>query len=112
MDPGYVKSLVWAPSIKGDPKKGGTLMKEAGCADCHAYPGSKEKPDTDPDLTYAGGIHRPEYLMESLARPSWVIVPGRDYFIVEDGKKISVMPEADLSDSDIHHVIEYLRTLR
>lgn len=111
-DPGYVKSLVRAPRKKGDPKKGRALMEKEGCVDCHTYPGSKEKSEAGPDLSYAGGIHRPEYLLESLKKPSSIIVPGNYYFTMENGKKISIMPETDLSDSDVYHLLEYLKTLR
>ena len=112
VDTGYIQSLVWAPSIKGDPKKGKALMKKEGCGDCHSYPGSKENPETGPDLTFAGGIHRPEYLHESIKNPSAVIVPGKDYFEEENGKKVSIMPKPELSEQDVHHLTEYLRTLK
>jgi len=109
---GYVKSLALNSRKKGDPQKGKKLMVTGGCVDCHNYPGSGEKSETGPDLAYSGGIHRPEYLLESMKKPSSIVVPGKGYYTMENGKRTSLMPETDMSDQDTHHILEYLKTLR
>ncbi|VAX19651.1 hypothetical protein MNBD_NITROSPINAE04-1807 [hydrothermal vent metagenome] len=111
-DPGYVKSLTWADEGKGDASKGKKLMKSAGCADCHTYPGSKETPTDGPNLAFAGGTHRPQYLIDSILRPSLVILPKKEYYTVEDGKKESIMPDPYFPKKDAINIVEYLRTLR
>jgi complex iron-sulfur molybdoenzyme family reductase subunit gamma len=111
VDPRYVAGLAWAPRIKGDPKAGKMLMAAKGCAACHSYPGNPIPAEAGPDLTWAGGIHRPEYLLESMEEPSAIIVPDRRFYTVQHGETVSIMPKAALSSEELFHLVEHLRTL-
>jgi len=110
LDERYASSLAWRP--KGDPERGRAVMDEAGCAACHTYPGSPPQPGTAPDLTFAGGIHHPSYLRESITNPSAFIVPGAAYHTIEGKRKVSVMPVPGLTDAQIGQVVDFLLTLR
>jgi cytochrome c553 len=111
VDPRYAKSLVWSPRIKGDPKTGKALMAKKGCVACHGYPGNPIPAEAGPDLTWAGAIHRPEYLLESLEEPSKAIVPDRNFYTVKEGKWVSTMPKLGLSARESSNLVEYLRAL-
>lgn len=111
-DPEYAKSLVWSPRIKGSPEAGKALMMTKGCMACHVYPGNPIPAEAGPDLTWAGGIHRPEYLLESLEEPSSIIVPNKGFYTVQEGKWVSTMPRLDLPAEELFNLVEYLRTLR
>lgn len=122
VDPRYIRGLVWSPKIKGNPEVGKALMLKLGCAPCHSFPGNPLPAGAGPDLTYAGGIHRPDYLLESIQRPSQVIVPGvptavccgprQAFSTVTRGKRVSTMPAVKIPEQEILHLVEYLRTLR
>lgn len=112
VDPGYITRLLWSPRVKGDPGAGRALMTAKGCIACHAYPGNPLQAETGPNLTYAGGIHRPDYLRESIADPSAVIVPGKTFSTFSQGTAASTMPALAVSESELVHLVEYLRTLR
>ncbi|MBI3628794.1 MAG: c-type cytochrome [Candidatus Rokubacteria bacterium] len=112
VDPRYVNGLLWSPRIKGDPEAGKALMRERGCAACHSYPGNPIPTEAGPGLTWAGGIHRPDYLLESIKNPSTVIVPGKTFSTVTNGTRVSVMPAIKIPERELFHVVEYLRTLR
>ena len=109
-DASYAGQL--AASIKGDPATGKRLMMEKGCAACHAYPGNPAQPVIGPDLSYAGGIHRAGYLLESIAEPSRVVVHGKGYSRTQDGKKISLMPPFQGTEQERHDIAVFLQTLR
>jgi DMSO reductase family type II enzyme heme b subunit len=111
-DQRYLNSLTDEQKLNGNVRKGRALMEKEGCSDCHTYPASKDASDVGPDLTYAGGIHLTEYLLESIKSPSAVIVPGKDYYTVEDGSKVSAMPHLELNETDVADLVEYLKTLR
>ncbi len=111
VDAEYAKSLVWAPRIKGDPEAGKALMTAKGCVACHSYPGNPIRAETGPDLTWAGAIHRPEYLLESIREPSAVIVPHPSFHAVVEGKQVSTMPKLDMPAEEVFHIVEHLRTL-
>ncbi len=106
----YARVLV-DPPLAGDVGNGKHLMTEQGCAGCHAFPGSPERPSVGPDLTYVGGIHSTRYLMESLKEPSRVIVPGKLHAMVEDGKRISVMPPFAGTEQELWDIVAFLKTL-
>lgn len=99
-------------SVSGDPAAGKRLMTEKGCAACHAYPGNPAQPVVGPDLSHAGGIHHAAYLLESIAEPSRVIVPGKGYSMAQDGKKISLMPPFQGTEQERHDIAVFLQTLR
>lgn len=66
-----------------------------------------------PALTFSGGIHRPQYLLESIQDPSRVIVPDKRYYRVKKGNRKSKMPKPKWKDpNEMYHIIEYLRTLK
>ena len=111
-DPSYIKQLVDKPSMQGDPERGKRLMAEKGCIACHAFPDNPAQPTMGPGLRYAGGILRADYLLESIVEPSKVIVPGKGFFMVQDGKRISLMPPFQGSEQERHDLVAYLRTLR
>lgn len=111
VDPEYAKGLVWSPQIKGNPDVGKALMTAKGCIACHAYPGNPVKAEAGPDLTWAGAIHRPDYLLESIREPSAVVAPHRSFHTVAEGKQVSTMPKLDLPAEELLHLVEYLRAL-
>jgi len=107
---GYLKSLVIGPLAGSDPARGQQLMTDLGCISCHRTPGTEPVLELGPDLTHAGSIHRPEYLLEAIADPDAVLVPGPGYF--DPQTKTSVMPSfgEGLSKKDLHDMVEYLRS--
>jgi DMSO reductase family type II enzyme heme b subunit len=109
-DARYAEQLV--ASIKGDPTAGQRLMMEKGCAACHAFPGNSAQPAVGPDLSYAGGIHHADYLLESIAEPSRVIVPGKGFSMTQDGKKVSLMPPFQGTEQERRDIVMFLETLR
>lgn len=111
VDPAYVDSLAWRPEYQGNPRTGMLLVEKAGCIVCHFFPGNPAQKKIGPDLTYVGGIHRPEYLLESLLNPTSVIVPGKNHHTLKNGKQVSLMPAVGLPVKEIHHLVAYLRTL-
>ncbi|MBI4828523.1 MAG: c-type cytochrome [Nitrospinae bacterium] len=110
-DKEYVHGLLWNPRGQPDPAKGRQVMEEAGCPACHAYPGVETSNGVGPDLTYAGGVHHPAYLRESIRKPSSFIVPGDGHATMEGKKKVSVMPDSGLTDESIRRIVDYLLTL-
>jgi DMSO reductase family type II enzyme heme b subunit len=111
VDAAYEKQLGEA-AVTGDAEHGKRLMSEKGCAGCHSFPANPEQPHIGPDLTYAGGIHSASYLTESLLEPSRVVVPGKGYFMQQDGKKTSLMPPLAASDEELRDIVAFLKTLR
>lgn len=111
IDSAYAKQVREALST-GDAGRGKRLMSEKGCAGCHGFPGNPPQPRIGPDLTYAGGIHSLSYLLESLAEPSKIVVPGKGYFAVQDGRKISLMPPFAGTENERRDILAYLRSLR
>jgi hypothetical protein len=77
-----------------------------------------------PDLSHAGAIHRPEYLLESIIKPNAIIVPAPGYFDPASG--LSTMPsfyniradeddpdsELIVTDDDFRDMASYLWSLR
>jgi complex iron-sulfur molybdoenzyme family reductase subunit gamma len=111
VDAAAAKQASEAP-VAGDPGRGKRLMSEKGCAGCHVFPGNPAQPQIGPDLTYAGGIHSVSYLADSLAEPSKIIVPGKGYFAVQDGKKLSLMPPFPGTEDERRDIVAFLRRLR
>ncbi len=96
----------------GDPEAGKRLMQAKGCNGCHRHPGNADGPTTGPGLFHAGGIHTADYLRRSIARPSAQVVPHEDYYRLQDGRRVSLMPEQEFSDTEIRDLVAYLRSLR
>lgn len=102
----------FAAAVAGDPAAGKRLMAEKGCAACHTFPGNPAQPTVGPNLAYAGGIHRADYLLESIAEPSRVIVPGKGYSMTQDNKKVSIMPPFQGTEQERRDIAAFLQTLR
>ncbi|MBI3148996.1 MAG: c-type cytochrome [Betaproteobacteria bacterium] len=101
--------------LPGNAARGKRLMSERGCAACHSYPGNPTQPTQltiGPDLTYAGGLHAPAYLEESLREPSKIVLPCRSCFVEQNGQRISIMPPFEGSEKDRTDLLSYLRSLR
>lgn len=96
----------------GNAARGKRLMQAKGCAACHSYPGNPAKPAIGPELTYAGGLHAPAYLEESLREPSKVVVPCKGCFAEQDGRRMSIMPPFEGSDSERDDILAFLLGLR
>jgi mono/diheme cytochrome c family protein len=96
----------------GNAARGKRLMQEKGCAACHNFPGNPARPAIGPDLRHAGGLHAPAYLAESIREPSKIVVPGKGYFIEQDGKRVSIMPPFEGSDAEREDLLAYLQSLR
>ncbi len=111
VDSAYAKRLAGSAPA-GDAHSGRRLMTEKGCAGCHAFPDNPARPGIGPDLGHAGGIHATAYLRESLTDPSRVVVPGRGYFMLQDGKKRSIMPPFAGTEQEREDIVAYLKTLR
>lgn len=99
-------------ATSGNAALGKRLMREKGCAVCHNYPGNPARPAIGPDLSYAGGLHAPAYLAESLREPSKVVVPCRGCFAEQDGRRVSVMPPFEGSDTEREDILAFLKSLR
>jgi cytochrome c2 len=92
----------------GDARRGGDLIVEFGCANCHAIPGIRgARGNVGPPLTRIGdrvfvaGVLRntPENLMKWLRHPQQV-VPGNG------------MPEMGITQAQARDIASYLYTLR
>jgi complex iron-sulfur molybdoenzyme family reductase subunit gamma len=110
-DAAYAKQL-GEVAVAGDAERGKRLMSEKGCVACHSFPGNPAQPRIGPGLSYAGGIHSGAYLRESLTQPSNVIVPGKGYFLAQEGKKVSLMPPLVGADAERDDILAYLMSLR
>lgn len=95
-----------------DAERGRRLMSEQGCAACHGFPANPARPRIGPDLGHAGGIHSIGYLRESLMAPSKVVVPGKGYYMTQDGKRISLMPPFAGTEAEREDILAYLTSLR
>lgn len=111
VDARYAKQVGEAAPT-GDAERGKRLMGEKGCAGCHRFPDNPAQPHIGPDLRYAGGIHSGAYLRESLAEPSKVVVPGKGYFMEQDGKRVSLMPPFAGTEEERRDLLAYLMRLR
>ena len=111
VDAAYEKQL-GELAVSGDAGRGKRLMSEKGCAACHSFPANAAQPRIGPDLTYAGGIHSASYLHESLLEPSRVVVPGKGYFMEQDGKRTSLMPPFTGTETERNDILVYLMSLR
>lgn len=106
----YVRQFSAAAS--GNAENGKRLMAEKGCAGCHSFPGNPAQPTVGPNLAYAGGIHHAGYLLESMAKPSRIIVPGKGYSMVQNGKRVSLMPAIQSTEQERRDIAAFLQTLR
>lgn len=111
VDASYAKQFGEVAAV-GDAERGKHLMSEKGCAGCHSFPANPAQSRIGPNLTYAGGMHSAAYLRESLAEPSKVIVPGKGYFLEQDGKRVSIMPPFAGTEDERRDILAYLRNLK
>ncbi len=111
VDSTYVKQLTATPPVKGDSERGKRLVNEKSCTVCHAFPGKTKQPTVGPGLAYIG-IHRPEYLLESIMKPSKVIVPGKGFAVLVGGRSRSLMPPFQGTEQESYDIVEFLKTLR
>jgi putative heme-binding domain-containing protein len=89
--PEGVKSDVapWEPPIEVDPKIGEMVFfdetRDITCSKCHLLNGKGAK--VGPDLTGIGSVQTPQYLIESVLKPSEIIVKGFEtmYLMTNDG---------------------------
>ena len=83
------KVTPWIPPIEVDPKEGELVFfdetRDVTCSKCHVLNGKGAK--VGPDLTGIGAVQTPQYLIESVLKPSAVIVKGFEtmYLITTDG---------------------------
>jgi len=88
--------------IKGDAKKGESLFWDttgkAGCAKCHSVSGKGG--NVGPPLTSVGGTRTPEYIIESILKPSAKIAGGYQPVIVltKERERISGTKRDDTAD--------------
>lgn len=106
----YLRSF--SAAANGNAENGKRLMTEKGCAGCHTFPGNPTRPTVGPNLTYVGGINHADYLLESIAKPSRIIVPGKGYSIMQDGKRVSLMPAVQSTEQERRDMAAFLQTLR
>lgn len=112
VDPAYVQQLADISATQGNAETGKRLMTEKGCIACHAFPDNPAQPTGGPGLRYAGGMHRSDYLLESIDEPSKVIVPGKGFFTIQGGQRISLMPPFQGSEQERYDLLAYLKMLR
>jgi len=67
-------------------------MHTLECYSCHVWRGALQAGDIGPELTYAGGIHLPQYLLEAVRTPNADVVPSEPYM---DRQGLSKTPEDD-----------------
>lgn len=83
------KVVPWVPPIEVDPKEGELVFfddkRDVTCSKCHILNGKGSK--VGPDLTGIGAVQTPQYLIESVLKPSAVIVKGYEtmYLMTKDG---------------------------
>ncbi len=83
------KVVPWVPPIEVDPKEGELIFfdetRDVTCSKCHVMNGKGSK--VGPDLTGIGAVQTPQYLIESVLKPSDVIVKGFEtmYLMTNDG---------------------------
>jgi len=83
------KVVPWVPPIEVDPKEGELIFfddtRDVTCSKCHVMNGKGSK--VGPDLTGIGAVQTPQYLIESVLKPSAVIVKGFEtmYLMTNDG---------------------------
>lgn len=112
VDSAYLQQLAGLDSVQGNVETGKNLMTGKGCIACHAFPDNPVQPSTGPGLRYAGGIHHADYLLESLTEPSKVILPGKGFYTVQNGQRVSLMPPFQGSEQEQADIIAYLKTLQ
>lgn len=116
----YLRQLVWTPPVRGSAQAGEALMRTLECYSCHVWPGAPQAGDIGPELTYAGGIHLPQYLLEAVKTPNAHVVPSEHYM---DRQGLSKMPEYDPEtlasapgvidpEQAYYDIVEFLRTLK
>ena len=106
----------WRFSLPGgDPAAGRRAFVDLKCYACHAIKGEQfplppgQAATAGPDLTGMGRHHPADYLAESIANPSAVLVEGPGY-IGGDGR--SVMPEQrEMTLAQLIDLVAYLKTL-
>ena len=83
------KVVPWVSPIEVDPKEGEKIFfdetRDVTCSKCHVLNGKGSK--VGPELTGIGAVQTPQYLIESVLKPSAVIVKGFEtmYLITNDG---------------------------
>lgn len=83
------KVVPWVPPIEVDPSVGEKVFfdetRDVTCSKCHIVNGKGSK--VGPELTGIGAVQTPQYLIESVLKPSAVIVKGFEtmYLITTDG---------------------------
>lgn len=88
-DASKTKVVPWIPPIDVDPKEGELIFfdetRDVTCSKCHVMNGKGSK--VGPDLTGIGAVQTPQYLIESVLKPSEVIVKGFEtmYLMTNDG---------------------------
>ena len=93
MGAGKKKVAAWEPYMQGDPEVGEALFfdtkSNAGCAKCHTVKDKGEK--IGPELTTVAGTRTPQFLIESIIKPSAVIASGFEPYLVitTDGEYIT-----------------------
>jgi len=96
----------------GNAENGKRLMAEKGCVACHSFPGNAAQPTIGPNLAYVGAIHHLDYLLESIMKPSKIIVPGKNYSMIQSGKLVSLMPPLEGTKQERRDIAAFLQTLR
>ncbi len=88
-DASKTKVVPWLSPIDVDPKEGELIFfddtRDVTCSKCHVINGKGSK--VGPDLTGIGAVQTPQYLIESVLKPSAVIVKGFEtmYLMTNDG---------------------------
>jgi len=83
------KVIAWVSPIEVDPSVGEKIFfddtLDVACSKCHMVNGKGAK--VGPDLTGIGAVQTPQYLMESILKPSEIIVKGFEtmYLTTNDG---------------------------
>lgn len=96
---GQSQAAPWSLYLEGDPENGRDLFfdeeSSAGCARCHTV--DEQGGDVGPELTLVAGTRDPQYIVESILKPSAVIASGFESYLVEtiDGELITGVLKED-----------------
>lgn len=101
-DEGGQQAEPFALYQQGDPEMGKTLFwdtqSKAGCAKCHSVAGKGGQ--VGPDLTSVSGTRTLPYIVESVVKPSAVIVSGYSSILIltNDGERLSGTKKEDTDE--------------
>lgn len=105
----------------GDAAAGKEAVATNGCSECHQVESTDAPSFMAPSLANIGGYSTTGYLLESLLKPSAVIVPGYNrsahskyqWYTEDNGTRTSTMRDYSGLDAEtVNNIVTYLQTLK